>query len=326
MNVASPVIGRTRSFVFLCIAVTYGLVLSQLPDADFLDFKNYLVYAEHSLLIALRYVDGGVLRVLVNEPVWLIVNIALGSFLDSETVIRTIIFFSATGFAWLILRHYPQHFIWLILFCFLPQVIKNYLIQLRQGVAISVFLWGWLTVNRPLRWLLLVLTPFIHSSFFFILALLGLTWILRSIRFAPDLKILTYGFVGIILGLVSTAVAKFAGARQADLYIASETAVSGLGFFLWVTILGIMLSAGKTWLREHTFESGAVAFYLLNYWLVQANLFARVFESCLIFVLLAGLTLRGWRRRAFLGTVLGAGLIAWVLRIGQPALGFGVLV
>ena len=164
------------------------------------------------------------------------------------------------------------------------------------------------------------LTPFIHASFFFILVLLVLTWILRSIRFAPDLKTITYVAAGIAVGLGLGVLAELLGARQGTRYAFERTDVSGLGFLLWVMILGIMLSAGKTWLRDHAFESGVVIFYLATYWLIEVT--ARIFESGLVVVLLAGLTLRGWRRQVFLGIVLGAGALAWVLRIGRPALGF----
>ncbi len=316
----NPVIGRSRSFFFICIALTYGFVLSQLPDQDFKDFNNYLVYAESSSLIALSYAAGGFLGILANEPVWLLINSGLGLFMDPEMVVRAIIFFGASSVTWLILRHYPKHFFWLILFLLLPQVIKNYLIHLRQGAAITVFLWGWFAGNRSSRWLLMGLTPFIHASFFFILVLLASTWILRFTRFGSDLKIITYGFVGIAFGLGLSFLAELLGARQAGEYAFERTDVSGLGFLLWAIILSIMLSAGKSWLREHTFESGIVTFYLMTYWLIEVT--ARIFESGLIVVLFAGLTLRGWRRQVFLGILLGAGAIAWVLRIGQPALGF----
>ncbi len=58
----------------------------------------------------------------------------------------------------------------------------------------------------------------------------------------------------------------------------------------------------------------------MTYWLVEVT--ARIFESGFFVVFFAGLTLRGWRRQVFLGIVMGAGALAWVLRIGQPGLGF----
>jgi hypothetical protein len=84
--------------------------------------------------------------------------------------------------------------------------------------------------------------------------------------------------------------------------------------------LALSSPLGKTWLREHAFETGLLSFYLVTYWLIEVT--ARIFESGLIVLLLAGLSLPGWRRQAFLGIVLGAGVLAWVLRLGRPALGF----
>lgn len=320
LPIENSVIGRSRLLFFLVVALTYGFLLSQLPDVHFKDFNNYLIVAQSSGLIALKNADDGLLRFLSNEPVWLLINTGLGLFLDPEVVVRVIIFFSASSAAWLILRNHPQFFIWLILFMFLPQVIKNYLIHLRQGAAVAVFLWGWFSDRRSTRCLLIGLTPLIHASFFFILALLLLSSALRLVRFASDLKIVTYVASGVIFAFSLSLLTELLGARQAEQYSFERSVVSGLGFFLWSTLLCIMLSTDKKWLRDHTFEIGIVVFYLATYWLIEVT--ARIFESGLIIVLLAGLTLRGWQQRAFLAIVLGAGVFAWFLQTGQPSLGF----
>lgn len=309
-----------KTLFSLCVALTYGFVLSQLPDIRFMDFGNYLNYAESSWLIVLRNLDGGVLRLLANEPVWLLMNAGLSLFLEPETVVRLIIFLGASSIAWLVLRHSPGHFVWLVFLLLFPAVIKNYIIHLRQGAAIAVFLWGWFAVNRGTRWLLFGLTPFIHASFFFVLALLVIAKALRFIGFAADLRMVIYVAVGIITGLSLGVLAEIFGARQGAEYAFERTEVSGLGFVLWFTLLAIMLASGKSWLREHAFETAHTTFYLATYWLIEVT--ARIFESGLIVVLLAGLSLSGWQRHAFLGLVLGAGLLTWLLRLGQPALGF----
>jgi hypothetical protein len=318
--IQKPVIGRTRSILFLCIAIVYGLVLSQIPDSHFKDFSHYLRYAESSWLFLTRYADAGLFSTFANEPVWLLINVGLGIFLESDTVVRTIIFFGASSIAWLILRYYPEHLVWLILFLFLPQIVKNYLIHLRQGTAIAVFLWGWFAVSLRSRWLLLGLTPLIHTSFFLILILLGFARVLRIIRFAPNLNVISYIFVGIVLALTMGFLADLLGARQAERYLFGRGDISGLGFLFWIIILGIMLSAGKTWMREHVFESGIIIFYLSTYWLIEVT--ARIFESGLIIVLLAGLTLRSWRRKIFLGMIFGGGGLVWFLE-GTSLFGFG---
>jgi hypothetical protein len=313
-------IERAKSLIFMCVALLYGFFLSQLTDVHFYDFTNYLIYAENSWLIALSYSEGDFLNILSNEPVWLMINAGLGLFLDAEIIVRSIIFFGASSFAWLILRHYSQYFFYLILFVFLPQLIKNYLIHLRQGLAIAVFLYGWFAVNRSSRWLLMGLAPFIHASFFFILILMASAWVMRFFRFGPDLRTITYVVAGVSFSLGLGVLAEFFGARQGGQYAFERTEVSGLGFVLWAMILGIMLSSDKSWLREHVFESGIITFYLVTYWLIEVT--ARIFESGLIVVLVAGLSLRGWRRQAFLSIILGAGALSWVLRFDKPAFGF----
>lgn len=317
---AYPAIGLRKLLLLVSIALSYGFAVSQLPDVHFKDFNNYLVYAESAWVILLRYVNQGLIPLLSNEPVWLLINDGLSLFLGPVTVVRTIIFLGASSVAWLILRHHPRNIILLILFLLLPQLVKNYLTHIRQGAAIAVFLWGWFAVNRPLRWLLMGLTPFIHSSFFFVLFLAALSKFIGTIRFSQTLKTATLLAVSITVGLGLGFLAELFGARQAGQYNFELVGVSGLGFALWFIVLGLMISAEKIWLRAHTFELSIVIFYLITYWLFEVT--ARIFESGLIIVLLAGLTLRGWRRQAFLGLVLGGGALAWVLRIGQPALGF----
>lgn len=320
MSVQRPIIAPTRSLFFWCIAVTYGFVLSQLPDVQFMDFNNYLSYADNSWLVVLAYADDGLLRTLSNEPIWLLMNAGLSIFLDPATIVRTIIFFSATSIAWLTLRYYPRHFVWLIFFLILPQVMKNYLVHLRQGAAIAVFLWGWFAVHRSTRWLLLGVTPFIHASFFFILALLALTWLLRSARVTHAIRATMYFSVATTVVFSLDVLAELLGARQFGEYEFIRPIVGGFGFLQWAMVLGVILTSGKTWLREHAFENGILIFYLATYWLIEVA--ARIFESGLIILLLAGLSLPGWRRRVFLGIVLGAGALDWLLRISRPAFGF----
>ena len=311
---------HVKSVFFLIIALVYGYVVSQLPDTHFKDFTNYLVYADRSWDILISYNLRGALAVFSNEPVWLLINSGLGLYLEPETVVRTIIFFSASSVAWLILRHYPQYFFVVVLFLLLPQVIKNFLIHLRQGVAIALFLWGWFSVNRSVRWVLLGLTPFIHSSFFIVLPLLWLSKTMTAIRIDSALRAIAYCISGLAVVIGLGLVAEMLGARQAEQYAFDAADISGLGFLLWLVLLGIMVTAGKTYLREHAFASGLIVFYLVTYWFIEVT--ARIFESGLIVVLLAGLALWGWRKLAFLGIVLGAGMLAWFMRLGLPTLGF----
>lgn len=316
----SSLIHRWLAFFF---ALLYGGMLSSIPTEQFKDFSNYIVYADQGWSILLSRVSGGATGLLANEPVWLLINAALGAFLEPESVVRVIVFFSAGIVAWLVLRQSQRQFVWLLCFLLLPLVIKNHLIHLRQGLALAIFLWGWFSGRPLVRWSMMGLAPFVHSSFVFVLAILGLSRVMVHLRLGPDVRLSGFLILGLAVGSCLGTMAAMVGARQAQEYAFAAVQVSGLGFSLWSAILGIWLLEGRQFLREHAFEVGIIAFYLGTYWLIEVT--ARIFESGLPLVLLAGLSLSGWRRIVFLLAILGSGSLMWFMRLGQPAMGFGIV-
>jgi len=312
---------RLAAFV---LAVTYGVVLSQIPSEQFKDFSNYLVYAEHSWSRLSWLMDKNVLSAFSNEPVWLLINAGLGAFLPPEAVVRLIIFVPATLVAWLVLLSNPRQFVWLLAFLLLPLVIKNHLIHLRQGVAIAIFLLGWFSHHRIVRWALMGVTPFVHASFFFVLLILCAARAMTHFHLSAGIRILSFVMMGALVSGGLAWVTAMLGARQAQEYEFAMADVSGLGFLFWLGILGLLILEGQTYLRKHAFEIGMIAFYLSTYWFIEVT--ARIFESGMLPVLLAGLALTGWRRHAFLmAIVFVQGGTVWLMRIGQPAMGFGII-
>jgi len=300
----------------------YGFLFSQIPSNNFKDFDNYLNFASNSGEIIIAYTDIGLFQFLVNEPVWLIINATLGLVLVPETIVRTIIFIGAFSIAYLILRYNPKSFFLLILILFLPSVIKNYLVHLRQGTGIAVFLLGWFALDRGVRRFLIGLTPLIHASFFIIIICLMLTKILNYSRLTSHLKLFVFSLFAIFLAHGSIPLAELMGARQGEQYGSHGVGVSGLGFVLWSASLLIMLGAKSGWLRSHIFEVSIIILYLAMYWVIPIA--PRVFESGLILVLLAGLSLDRARKQLWFGLVIFAGIIDWTQRVGQPAFGFAV--
>ena len=318
VNLSQPSVAYR--FLILVAAVLYGAVLSQIPDETFKDFVNYLAYAEHSWHRLFGFAQLGTAPMLANEPVWLLLNAALSIHLPPESVVRVTIFFSASSVAWLILRHHPRQFLWLICFLLLPMVMKNHLIHLRQGAAIAVFLWGWYSTGSVRRWLWMGLAPFIHASFFFVLALLFLSKVMQRLRLGAEIRALGFLLFGSVVGLSLGWIAQLAGARQAQEYEFSAADISGLGFLLWFAVAVVWMSEGRSFLKRYAFETGIILFYLSTYWFIEVT--ARIFESGVILVLIAGLTLTQWRRFVILAVVLALGLLSWLMRLGQPGMGF----
>ena len=309
--------------VSVIAAILYGAMLCRIPQEHFKDFSNYIVYAEYSWERLLGLLSDGLLTTLSNEPVWLLINAALGSLLPSEEVVRLIIFFSASTVAWVVLRNHPRQFFWLLIFLLLPMVIKNHLIHLRQGLAISVFLLGWFASSKWQRRILLSLTPFIHASFFFVLPILVASKAMIKLRLGPDIRIIVFAMAGIGVGIGLGWLAALLGARQAYEYQFAMTDVSGLGFVLWLGVFILFRMEGRQFLRIHAFETGMIVFYLGTYWLIEVT--ARIFESSVLLVLIAGLSLTGWRLVAYKIIVCCVLFgLSWSMRTGAPAMGFGV--
>lgn len=305
----------------LIFSIVYAGLLASLPLDVFKDRHNYLEYASNSLAILARFAAGGGIPLLANEPLWLAINIGLGQFFQPEQVLRTLIFVPAFLVSFLLVRHNPRHILWLMIFLLLPQVIKNHIIHLRQGAGLSVFLLGYYAGPRWLRVLLMTAAGFIHSSFLFLALIILMVRSTRLVRFSPGLGMISISMGFMALGFLLATIASSLGARQGEQYLESGSDVSGLGFLIWSGVLLLFISAGRDFIRQQMIPLAILSFYLAVYFLTPVS--GRIFESGLILVLIAGLSLPGERRPLFLMVVLFYGLLQYGLRLDQPWLGWG---
>lgn len=309
-----------QSTIFFFFSFTYSFVLVSLPIDSFKDRSNYLAYAEKSSLVLIRYFNDGVLATLTNEPFWLLINSVLGIFFEPEASVSLIIGFSAFIVAFSTLRSDPRNALFILLCLLLPQVLNNYIVHLRQGLAISVFMVGWLSGNRLFKYLCLFLSPLIHSSFFFILALIFICRLGQKLKLASDVKSLLFLSFGLIISFSLALIAENLGTRQAEQYDLSSTNVSGLGFALWSMVLVLFLAQGNRFVQENNLSFGVLIFYLSTYFFVSVS--GRILESVILVILLTGLKLTGWRRKSFLGLAFVYGFIDVFTRLSKPMLGF----
>ncbi|MGI2153086.1 EpsG family protein [Shewanella oncorhynchi] len=310
------------TFFISFLALLYSLMLVFIIPIDaVMDRANYLIYASDSELIFARYFSIGFLSVFTNEPVWLIINVFLNRFFTAENVVFIVIFFSSFISSYLVLKSNPKYFFFLLFILFMPQVVSKYIVHLRQGLAISIFLVGWSLKNTRWRFLLLLITPFIHSSFFFVLFLYFFSEISLKLKLDRDIRSILVVFLGLGLGLGLGYVANLIGARQANEYDFSSANISGLGFIFWFGVFSLYWFQGRDFVRKHAFSISALIFYLSTYFLIEVT--GRIFESMIIFVLLASLDLTAWRRKAFILALFLFVLLTWLPRINQPWLGWG---
>ncbi|SNY51856.1 EpsG family protein [Arsukibacterium tuosuense] len=306
----------------LILALLYAGILASFPMDIFMDRENYLTFAEFSIVVAARHAADGLLTALMNEPVWLGLNIILSSVFSPETTVRILIGLPAFTVAYLVLRFNKKYFFFLILVLLMPQVIKNHIIHLRQGVAISIFLYAWFCQRPLLKMFLFGIAPFVHSSFFFVLFILIVSNVLSTLRFAPDLKIVSFSMLGVAVGGTVFSLAAILGARQAESESYVQYDVSGLGFIFWVFVLLIFLMQGKSFLRNNSFVIGTLMFYVSCYFLLPVS--GRIFESTIVLLFLASISLTRWRKVAFYMSLMFYTVLLWLIKSQLPLMGYGI--
>lgn len=311
------------TIISFLLAIIYAFLLSYfIPMGDEIkDRANYLVYADNSDLIILKYMSSGVLSFFFNEPIWLGINILLSDFLTAEQVVATVVFFSAFISSFLVLKINPKYFLILVFFLFLPQVIVKYVVHLRQGLAISVFLLGWFSLSKKWRWSLFITASLIHSSFFFIIFLYIMSNVMQRLNFAIDLRALITVVFGLVVSFGLGVAASFLGARQAGQYDFSVADISGLGFIFWLGVSMLYWFQGRRFTRKHAFPMTVMVFYITTYFFIEVT--GRIFESAIIIVLLSSLDLTAWRKSLFFLACAFYAFLTWSIRINQPWLGWG---
>ena len=306
------------------ISMIYALFLTlYFPiDDSIIDRGNYLIYAENSLIIVGRYLDESIFALFFNEPVWLMINIVLSSFLEPQNTLRTIIFVSSFTVSFLLLRNNLRYFWILLIILAFPNVIKNFIIHIRQGLAIAFFLIGWFSSSKSTKYFFFILSPFVHASFFLVIALYFLTSMLQKMKFAFDLRLIIYLIIGVVISFGLGFIASLLGMRQANEYEFTAASSSGLGFLFWLAILLTYMSNGKEYLRKNSFIFGMIIFYLATYFFVEVT--ARIFESVIVIVLLASLELKLKQKYIVFCIIVCFTILSYVLRLDQNYLGFGI--
>lgn len=304
------------------VAVLYGLWLANLPLLEFKDRANYLVYAQASGTVSDRYLAEGWRAFIFNEPVWLLINDLLARVLVPTQVMWVIIFVPAVIVAIVILRRGPQHFFYLIFLLIVPFVIKNHIIHLRQGVAIAIFFAALQVRNRPVRIILLLLTPLIHSSFFVLLLVYFLSSIIGkgSAKLPQKIGLL---FACSLSGMaVFSMIAEWSGARQGDGIEFDAGDASGFGFVLWTLVLLVFFFEGPAFVRANLFPISILLLYLAGYFLTAYA--GRILESGVLAVFLAALSLTRARYTIFIVTIVAYSAITYLNRLDQPLFGWGL--
>lgn len=314
-----------RYYILICffVALIFSLVLSNLQVDAYIDRVSYLAYAEDSLLVLGRNFSSGWLKLIFNEPLWLTINIILSTIFSVENVVRFIIFCSTFLTVYLVLSNVDKRFFVLaLLFLLLPQVLKNNIIHLRQGLAVAIFLAGWFSLNYKTKYLCFIFSALIHSSFVIVLVgIIGVN-ILLYLRFSYGLRSIIFIIIGLCIAFFGLYFAELLGARQGASYQGKSSSASGLAFIYWSGFFVLFTLQSKQFLKSHAIPTFFILLYLSSYFFLPVT--ARVFESVLLIILLSTVDFK--RLYLYLVSIyfIFYFLATWAPRIGEPGLGWFV--
>lgn len=268
------------------------IVINFLPILNSIDSETYLYYAENSLgIVILRFSDG-FFSFLMNEPLWLLINIALGILFESaEFVVKTIGFLNAFLSILIFLlfletvKSRGWKYILIFMFCISPLILSNYVVNLRQGMALNFFLLGLFFYYSGKKYWIIFLSPFVHSMFFIVLFLF---FISKFILLFKQKKILFYFLVVIfsLVFLVITQSEMLTGFRQ----LTWEQETKGSGFFLyfWLIVLFYFIFFQKRLLSVRDinlsfFSVSIILFYIVSYSFFYGS--GRILQALMVIIL-----------------------------------------
>jgi len=296
---------------FAIFSFIYALILVSVTYDGIPDRHNYLSYASNSLTRSVILLNEGVFTFILNEPIWLSLNIFLGLVLDTETVVKTFIFLPAFLVSYLTLKADPKNAGWLIIFLFLPQVVKNHFTQIRQGVGLSIFMVGYFSKSPKKRWSLFLLAPFIHSSFIFVVVIYMITKWIKQLKFSWDLRFVSYLLFAIGISFLTLTLGSLLPVRQLrGVEDVEMLRMVGFGFIFWTFVAGMMILNGPKYVKKYSFEVGAVLVYIGSYLYFPWS--ARIFESMLLFVILAGLNMKPRYKLTFAFSLIAYMALDWI--------------
>lgn len=311
-------------------ALFYATYLAMLPIDGYVDRDNYLQYVQNSEFLLSSNFGESYLYLFSNEPLWLLINQVVGSFLSPEDGVRVLIFFSAFVFYFasgkeIFVNRSDLIRLWVVFLfvIFSPQILKNFIIHLRQGVALAVFFLlagSDKTLKRNVFFALLAAQ--IHSSFYFLFFILFGLYFFDRIGFGSRKSLMATCAAILVVAPLASLASVFFEARQ-SLLVEDLIAASGAAFIFWLAVIAVLFVAflkNKAYSDDwrFCFAVCAILLYLSLYYSFTYS--GRIFESCLPLVAISFLSLPYHRLKILLAMLSVLFLYQWSPLFGGDAI------
>jgi hypothetical protein len=258
------------------------------------------------------------LSIIFQEPLYLLTVYTLGIFFSVESIALILIGTSSFMSIGSIFKAKPDLLPLIILIFLLPQFMGKYIVHIRQGVAIAIFLTSYFYFNKSLIKSCFI-AGLMHISFFIalpILLMMKLTPKGRSASFIISILLVIFSLFLFSQQLFSELVF-YLDLRQAKNYLFTSENVSGLGFIYWIAIYTVFFFQKNVY-EPRTFSMNIIGLYCASYFFI--NFLSRLLESFLPLIFIELKFLNTYICYIALIFYL---LISWQTRWQLPMLGFG---
>jgi hypothetical protein len=282
--------------VVVNIEIFFGLNIDQINDR-----ANYHLNVDLISNWIESVGSSGLWMLVIDEPIFklIIYIISLPGF-DSELTIKMLIALSMGITVYTLSTKTNISVWWLVIAMIFPGILVNYVMTLRQGLALSFFMVGYFSKGRLSRNLLIGLSALIHYSFFIIIGIYLFSLNLSRVKFIPPKAIVILMFpFAMLCGAMVLYGASFIGLNSlSDQYIEQASIVYfGFGQLFWLVVLILFLSNGNSFVRENFFSLFGIAFYIGS--VIFFAPFSRIMQNIALFSMISGFSLTGLRLKFF---------------------------
>ena len=316
-----------RNFLYYFASTFYATVIAYFTDIlGYEDFEikarsEYLSYFEGiKLFFISNFETQGIVTTLVNDSLFFFACYALGLIFTPRNGLRLLIFLSSFFICNFILRNKNGKLFYNILFLINPLLFFIFITDVRQAVAMSIFLISFNNENKIKRIGGFILASAMHSGYF----LISFFYIFSQflMRFKSNIYNKTLIFFTSYLGFTISffSIASIIPARQIGEYAKKiqYMEMSSLGFILWFIILCFFLIKDDRDLNKNStyiFSIGIIIFYLVSYYFLPFSM--RVLEASLPLILISTNYLKSLSRQTIVFLISLQGLYIFLFKVNE---------
>jgi hypothetical protein len=263
--------------IVFAVAFIYSYFLISIESKSaFSDRWAYEMNFDNAEIYVIQFFSEFNFSSIFNEPLYYPFIFFLKAFYWGDNYVELLIFLTSFFFSFTLLNYAKKEwsfFIMVVIFLLFPFVLKNYVIHLRQGLAMSLFYFGFYSDSKKLKFLIYV-SPLIHGTF------LPIVLVYFILQFKSYFRLYYLYFLLTILSLFllsnSESITKLNNLSD------YSSDASGIGFAIWFVLLLILF-----YLKFHEYNSFFVILliiYLSSYFFYP-SFSSRTFESSLPLVL-----------------------------------------